>query len=93
LEDMNFEEVQLDRALRALRRCSDSSSKISICAYEEILLHQKKLMSLLRPLAHTNGKSGGHRDKSPSLGFYSTSQCNINSGSVNSLLPSENFIQ
>jgi hypothetical protein len=91
LEDMNFEEVQLDRALRALRRCSDSSSKISIYAYEEILLHQKKLMSLLLPLANTNGKSGDLRDKSPSLGFYSTSQCNTDSGSVNSLLPSENF--
>ena len=91
LEDMNFEEVQLDRALRALRRVSDSSSKINICAYEEILLHQKKLMSLLLPLAHTSGKSGDHRDKSPSLGFYSTSQCNIDSSSVNSLRPSENF--
>jgi hypothetical protein len=91
LENMNFEEAQLDRALRALRRCSDSSSKINICAYEEILLHQKKLMSLLLPLTHTSGKSGDHRDKSSSLGFYSTSQCNIDSGSVNSLLPSENF--
>jgi hypothetical protein len=92
LEDMNFEEVQLDRALRALRRCSDSSNKINICAYEEILQHQRKLMSLLLPMAHSSCTSGNHRDKPLSPEFCSTSQDNVDSGSVNDQRPSEIFL-
>jgi hypothetical protein len=69
LEDMNFEEIQLDRALRALRRCTDSSTKMSVCAYEEILQHQRKLMSLLHPIVHKNLKGDDQRRQSLSFDF------------------------
>jgi hypothetical protein len=66
LEDMNFEEVQVDRALRSLRRCTERSFQIGInmCAYDEILLHQRKLMSLLLPVMQQNGEQ---RPNTPSF--------------------------
>ena len=67
LEDMNFEEVQVDRALRSLRRCTDRSSKISMCAYDDILLHQRKLISLLLPVMQESVTGGKQKSDSQSF--------------------------
>jgi len=64
---MNFEEVQVDRALRSLRRCTDRSSKISMCAYDDILLHQRKLISLLLPVMQESVTGGKQKSDSQSF--------------------------
>lgn len=89
LENMDFEEVQLDRSLRALRRCTESENKISLCAYDEILQHQKKLISLLLPIVQKHCKCDGKITRSPSFGF--TSYSHHHSDSVDVSTSAENF--
>jgi chemotaxis protein histidine kinase CheA len=89
LEDMDFEEVQVDRSLRALRRFTESANKISMCAYDEILQHQKKLISLLLPIVQKHCKGDEKITRSPPFDF--TSHSHQNSDSVDASTCGENF--
>jgi hypothetical protein len=93
LEVMNFEEVQLDRALRALRRYTDTTNKLSICAYEEILKQQRKLLTLLLPFVQTGFKSGELRPNPPLFNSMSVTHENLNSFSDDSSKLCEHFCQ
>jgi hypothetical protein len=80
LQDLNFEEAQLDRALRALRRFSSDSYKSNLCVYEEILQYQRKLMSLLLPLTIPTDMAGNEQiSKSPFFNISSFSHSNSES--------------
>lgn len=90
IEAMNFEEVQLDRALRALRRCTDTSNRLSLCAYEEILNQQRKLLSFLLPVAQ--GFGCGEEKKYPSsFNSLSVSQQNVCADSPDATKSREHF--
>ena len=93
LEVMNFEEVQLDRALRALRRYTDTTNKLSICAYDEILKQQRKLLTLLLPFVQTSFKSGEMRPNPPLFNSMSVTHENLNSFSADSSKLCEHFSQ
>ncbi len=90
LEDMNFEEAQLDRALRALRRCTDTSNKLSMCAYEEILNQQRKLLSLLLPSVQ-DFRSGDQRSNLASFVSFSVTQQNVCADSDDAMKTREHF--